>query len=188
LAVAQYPADLISDSTTSQVFDYMIERFRAWYEDENIPVEVFRAVSAKRLTRPIDIQRRVHAVHAFTALPEAGALAAANKRVSNILGKLDESHEFSDVNTNLLVEAEEKGLYSALESIKEVYNGHLSRAEYTETLATLASLRAPIDAFFDGVMVNAEDPALRSNRLSLLKTLRDVFLEVADISQLAASK
>jgi glycyl-tRNA synthetase beta chain len=188
LAVTQYPADLICDGTISQVFEYMIERFRAWYEDENIPVEVFRAVSAKRLTRPIDIQRRVHAVHAFTALPEAGALAAANKRVSNILGKLDASHEFSDVNTNLLVESEEKGLYSALESIKEVYSGHLSRAEYAETLATLASLRAPIDAFFDGVMVNAEDPALRSNRLSLLKTLRDVFLEVADISQLAVSK
>ena len=89
LAAAQYPDGVIAQGTTEQVLDYMIERFRAWYEEESIPVEVFKAVSARKLSRPLDIQRRVHAVHAFTQLPEAAALAAANKRVSNILGKLE---------------------------------------------------------------------------------------------------
>ena len=188
LAVAQYPDVLINEGTTGQVFDYMIERFRAWYEDENIPVEVFRAVSARNLSRPVDIQRRVHAVHAFSQLPQASALATANKRVSNILGKLEAQHAFSEVNTDLLVEPQEKDLFQALNALKSVCDKHLQGAEYTETLAALASLRAPVDAFFDGVMVNAEEQALRNNRLNLLKTLRDMFLEVADISQLAVSK
>ena len=188
LAVAQYPDELINEGTTGQVFDYMIERFRAWYEDENIPVEVFRAVSARNLSRPVDIQRRVHAVHAFSQLPQASALATANKRVSNILGKLEAQHVYSEVSTDLLVEPQEKDLFQALNALKSVCDKHLKGAEYTETLAALASLRAPVDAFFDGVMVNAEEQALRNNRLNLLKTLRDMFLEVADISQLAVSK
>ena len=188
LAVAQYPDDLIEEGTTGQVFDYMIERFRAWYEDEDIPVEVFRAVSARSLSRPVDIQRRVHAVHAFTQLPEASALAAANKRVSNILAKLDAEHAFSDVSANLLVEEAEKGLYQALGGLKSTCAEHIQHGEYTEALAALAVLRAPVDTFFDDVMVNAEDPALRNNRLNLLKTLRDTFLEVADISQLVVGK
>jgi len=188
LASAGYPADLIAQGSTEQVFEYMIERFRAWYEDENIPVEVFRAVSAKGLGQPLDIQRRVMAVHAFSQLPEASALAAANKRVSNILGKLDADHCFSGVSTNLLVEPNEKALYQALEALQDRCAEHMAAGEYTETLATLAALRAPIDAFFDDVMVNAEDEALRANRLNLLKTLRDQFLEVADISQLVVGK
>jgi len=188
LAVAQYPDGLLAQGTTAQVFDYMIERFRAWYEDEDIPVEVFRAVSAKKLGRPIDIQHRVHAVHAFTQLPEASALAAANKRVSNILGKLDPGHVFSEVSANLLVEAQEISLFKALETSKDVSHGHSQKGEYAEALAALAGLREPVDAFFDGVMVNAEDAALRDNRLNLLKTLRDTFMEVADISLLVVSK
>ncbi len=188
LAVAQYPEELINEGTTGQVFDYMIERFRAWYEDEDIPVEVFRAVSARNLSRPVDIQRRVHAVHAFSQLPEASALAAANKRVSNILGKLEAQHTFSEVSADLLVEAQEKDLFQALNVLRGVCEKHLQGGEYTETLAALASLRAPVDAFFDGVMVNSEDDALRNNRLNLLKTLRGMFLEVADISQLVVSK
>jgi len=188
LAVAQYPDGLINEGTTEQVFSYMIERFRAWYEDEDIPVEVFRAVSARNLSRPVDIQRRVHAVYAFTLLPEANALAAANKRVSNILGKLETNHVFSDVSTNLLVEPQEKELFQTLHALKDVCSEHIQGGQYTEALAVLAGLRGPVDAFFDDVMVNAEDAALRDNRLNLLKTLRDTFLEVADISQLVVSK
>jgi len=188
LAYAQYPSDLLAQDSMTQVYDYIIERFRAWYEDENIPVEVFRAVSAKNLSRPLDIQRRVHAVHAFTQLPEAAALAAANKRVSNILGKLEAGHSFAEVSTNLLVEPAEKGLFEALEALQEQCKHHLAERKYAEALACLASLRAPVDAFFDDVMVNADDPDLRHNRLNLLKTLRDLFLEVADISQLVVAK
>jgi len=188
LAVAQYPAGVIAPGSAEQVFDYMIERFRAWYEEESIPAEVFKSVSARNLSHPLDIQRRVHAVHAFTSLPEAAALAAANKRVSNILGKLDRSHQFTEVSANLLVEPQEKALSEEVAVLAKVAEGHLQRGEYTEALACLAGLRAPIDAFFDGVMVNAEDQALRNNRLNLLKTLRDLFLQVADISLLVVGK
>ncbi len=188
LAAAQYPAGVIAAGSTDKVFDYMIERFRAWYEEESIPAEVFKAVSARKLSRPRDIQHRVHAVHAFTALPEAAALAAANKRVSNILGKLDASHHFGEVSTNLLEKPQELELAAQLQSLAEVVRGHLEKDEYTDALACLASLREPVDAFFDGVMVNADDDALRNNRLNLLKALRDLFLQVADISQLVVGK
>ena len=188
MAVAQYPADLIAPNTAAQVFDYMVERFRAWYEDESIPVEVFRAVSAKNLSRPLDIHRRVQAVHAFSALPEASALATANKRVSNILGKLESDHTFSDVSTNLLIEPQEQALHQSLVAVKDIFADHLEKGEYTEALAALADLRAPIDAFFDDVMVNADDESLRTNRLNLLKTVRDKFLQVADISLLVVAK
>lgn len=188
LAVAQYPAGVVAPGSAEQVFDYMIERFRAWYVEESIPAEVFKSVSARNLSHPLDIQRRVHAVHAFSSLPEAAALAAANKRVSNILGKLDSSHQFSEVSANLLVEPQEKALSEEVAVLAKVAESHLQRGEYTEALACLAGLRAPIDAFFDGVMVNAEDETLRNNRLNLLKTLRDLFLQVADISQLVVGK
>jgi len=188
LAAAQYPAGVIAAGSTAQVFDYMVERFRAWYEEESIPAEVFKAVSARNLSQPLDIQRRVHAVHAFTALPEAPALAAANKRVANILDKLDASHQFGEVSTNLLVEPQEKSLSARMEALAAVASGHLEQGEYTDALACLAGLKDPIDAFFDGVMVNADDPALRNNRLNLLKDLRELFLQVADISQLVVGK
>jgi len=187
-AVAQYPASTLADGTAGQVFDYMIERFRAWYEEENIPAEVFKSVSARNLSRPLDIQRRVEAVHAFSLLPQAQALAVANKRVSNILGKLESAHSFSDVNANLLVEPQEKVLLGCLEDLSNTCRKHLERDEYTEALSCLAALREPVDAFFDDVMVNVKDAPLRDNRLNLLKRLRDLFLEVADISLLAVSK
>ena len=188
LAADQYPQGVLAQGTTEQVLEYMIERFRAWYEEENIPVEVFRAVSARQLSRPLDIQQRVLAVHAFSQLPEAAALAAANKRVSNILGKLDDNHEFGNVSTNLLEEPAEKALQEKLGALSEVASDHLARGEYREALASLAGLREPVDQFFDGVMVNADDESLRNNRLNLLKALRDQFLEVADISQLVVAR
>lgn len=187
-AVAQYPEGTLEQGTAAKVLDYMIERFRAWYEEDNIPAEVFKSVSARRLSRPLDIHRRVQAVHAFTQLPEAQALAAANKRVSNILGKLDSSHSFGEVSADLLVEPQEKALSESLQDLAVSCQQHLGRDEYTQALSCLADLRAPIDAFFDGVMVNAEDDALRHNRLNLLKQLRDLFLGVADISLLAVAK
>jgi glycyl-tRNA synthetase beta chain len=188
LAAGQYPAGVITTGSTDRALDYMIERFRAWYEEESIPAEVFKAVSARRLSRPLDIQRRVHAVHAFTSLPEATALAAANKRVSNILEQLEADHAFGEVSADLLVEPQEQQLAAQVKSLGETAKALLEKDEYTEALACLAALRGPVDAFFDGVMVNADDSALRNNRLNLLKQLRDLFLQVADISQLVVGK
>ncbi len=188
LAAAQYPEGVIAEGAVEQTLEYMIERFRAWYEEENIPAEVFRSVSARKPSRPLDIQRRVHAVHAFTRLPEATALAAANKRVSNILEKLEAGHEFGEVNADLLQEPQELALSRQLAALTGISAQHLARDEYTEALACLATLREPVDTFFDDVMVNVEEPALRNNRLNLLKQLRDLFLQVADISQLVVGK
>lgn len=188
LAQAQYPQSVIAPGSIDQVFEYIIERFRAWYEDEDIPVEVFKAVSAKGLSQPLDIERRVHAVNAFTQLPEATALAAANKRVTNILAKLDSGHEFGDVSANLLVEPQEKALWESLVEIEISNTTLLQERAYTEALANLAVLRDPLDAFFEDVLVNAEDAELRNNRLNLLKSLGELFMHVADISQLAVSK
>lgn len=188
LAVAQFPAGTLVAGTAKQVLDYMIERFRSWYEEEGIPVEVFKAVSGKSLSHPLDIHQRVRAVHAFSQLPQAQALAAANKRVSNILGKLDDAHTFGEVSASLLVEPQEKALAIRIKELTTRGHKLLARGEYTEALTCLADLREPVDAFFDGVMVNVEDTALRDNRLNLLKQLRDLFLEVADISLLAVGK
>ena len=182
-----YPAGTLEPGTGEQVLAYMIERFRAWYEDENIPVEVFKSVSALGLSRPLDIQRRVHAVAAFTALPQAAALAAANKRVSNILAKLDDQHSFGEVNASLLHEPEEQSLSKALDAVSNEVKGHLAAEDCGAALKAMAVLQEPVDAFFDDVMVNADDAALRENRLNLLKALRDLFLQVADISHLVVS-
>jgi glycyl-tRNA synthetase beta chain len=187
-AVSQYPEGIIGQGTTAQVLDYMIERFRAWFEEEHIAPEVFRAVSALQISQPLDIRRRVHAVDAFTRLPEATALAAANKRVSNILEKVEAGFKFGDVSTDLLAEPEETALFKQLQRLANTSGAHLANGKYTEALSCLATLQGPVDAFFDHVMVNAEDAGLRQNRLNLLKDLRQLFLQVADISLLVVSR
>ncbi len=127
LAASQYPENTICTGTSELVLEYMIERFRAWYDEANIPAEIFKAVSARKLSRPLDIHRRVQAVHAFSLLPQAQALAAANKRVSNILGKLDSAHSFGDVNADLLVAPQEKALALRLEELADTLS-HVSGA------------------------------------------------------------
>lgn len=177
----------VRDGLTEQVLTYLTERFRAWYEDEDIPATVFMAISAKGLDNPLDIHQRVHAVQAFNQLPEAAALAAANKRVSNILAKLDEPVA-ERVDTALLQEAAEQELAKQLASYSERVAPLLARHDYTETLQVLAGLREAVDRFFDDVMVMSDDKALRRNRLALLQQLRDLFLQVADISYLVPAK
>jgi glycyl-tRNA synthetase beta chain len=175
------------DATVETAFNYMVERFRAWYEEESIKVEVFQAVQAKNLSQPLDINNRVHAVNSFSQLPEAEALAAANKRVSNILAKLD-SEPASDVEPSLLQEPAEQALATAIDDIAKVVEPLFASRDYTAGLAQLAALRQPIDTFFDDVMVMADDEALKNNRIALLATLRNLFLEVADISLLVPAK
>ena len=165
----------------------MLDRFRAWYEDENIATEVFLAVAAKQLSNPLDIHQRVHAVQAFSQLPQAASLAAANKRVSNILSKQQHSGEAS-VNRSLLQESAEQSLADAVDSLTAEVEPLLKQRNYTEALTRLAKLQEPVDQFFDDVMVMCDDDALRQNRLSLLLKLRNLFLEVADISLLVPAK
>jgi len=186
---AQLHGDNIASAndTVEAAFAYMVERFRAWYEEDKIAAEVFQAVQAKQLSQPLDINSRVQAVNTFRQLPEAEALAAANKRVSNILAKSDNQGN-DQVDTSLLQETAEKQLAELLQAKSDEVAPLFAANDYTATLAALANLREPVDAFFDNVMVNAEDPALRNNRLALLTQLRNLFLQVADISLLAPSK
>lgn len=188
LTAAQYPADILLEDTVEQVMAYMVERFRAWYEDESIATEVFNAVAAKALTVPLDIHHRVHAVHAFSQLPQAAALAAANKRVSNILSKQELILGEPGVSKDLLTDAAEKTLADQVAAKTDLTAGLLAQGQYEQILSSLADLQDPVDAFFDQVMVMADDPALQNNRLNLLRQLRDLFLQVADISQLVVSR
>lgn len=174
-------ADKLSNAKVAEeVLDFMLGRFRAWYQDEGYSVDVIQAVLARRPTNPADFDRRVKAVAEFRKLDAAAALAAANKRVANILAKVEENIA-STVNADLLQEEAEKALYAAI-SAEQVYQAKAN--DYTDALTHLAALREVIDSFFEQVMVNAEDLAVRANRLALLKQLRDLFLQVADISVL----
>ncbi len=189
LAVLNYESKLSNiDTIVSDAFAYMVERFRAGYVDDNISVEVFMAVSAKDLSQPLDIDQRVKAVHSFNQLSEAQALAAANKRVSNILAKLDDEQTIGAVDNTLLTDEAEKTLASLIQTKAEQVEPLFAKRQYKEALAALAELRAPVDAFFEDVMVMVDDEAIKNNRLALLKQLRGLFLEVADISLLVPAK
>jgi glycyl-tRNA synthetase beta chain len=177
----------VGDELVEQVLAYMLERFRAFFEDANIPAEVFQSVTAKQLSQPLDINQRVLAVNEFSKLPQAQALAAANKRVSNILAKQNAALS-TEVNPALLQEDAEKTLAQAVSAKAAVVAPLFAAREYTKALAALADLQQPVDAFFDSVMVMSDDPALQQNRLALLQQLRGLFLEVADISYLVPAK
>ncbi|HHF4963251.1 TPA: glycine--tRNA ligase subunit beta [Haemophilus influenzae] len=165
-----------------EVVDFMLGRFRAWYQDEGIAVDVIQAVLARRPTRPADFDARVRAVSHFRTLDSAEALAAANKRVSNILAKAGAA--IGEINLTACVEPAEKALAEAVLALRTEVQPLIAQGDYTTVLDKLANLRVPVDSFFDNVMVNAEDPALRQNRLAILNTLQGLFLQVADISVL----
>ena len=178
-----WPIELKAE-TKSKLTEYMLDRFSAWYQDENIPVVVFQAVRAKGITQPKDINLRVQAVNAFYKLDSAQALAAANKRVSNILAKNDAYLDAPVVDDSLLQEDAEKVLAKALNEKAQQAAPLFEKGAYEEYLISLASLRDSIDNFFDNVMVMADDEAIKQNRLALLNQLRNMFLKVADISLL----
>ena len=171
------------DGLEDKVLDFMLDRFRAWYEDAGINAEVFLSVLALKPSRPLDFDRRVKAVNHFRTLDEASALAAANKRVSNILNKQGVEGT-AEINAALLAEKTEKTLATAIESQKALLAPLFAEGKYQEALESLSSLREPVDAFFDNVMVMADDEAVKNNRLAILSQLRALFLGVADISVL----
>ena len=181
-SAALFGDKLTNQNVVADVVDFMLGRFRAWYQDEGITVDVIQAVLARRPTRPADFDARVRAVSHFRTLDSAEALAAANKRVSNILAKADAA--IGEINLTACVEPAEKALAEAVLALRTEVQPLIAQGDYTAVLDKLANLRAPVDNFFDNVMVNAEDPALRQNRLAILNTLQDLFLQVADISVL----
>ncbi len=180
---AELHGDLPADNLNETALEYVLERFRAWYEDEGLPVEVFQSVFARRPTKPLEFHQRVEAVGQFIKLEAAHTLAAANKRVSNILAKEDGAESFA-LNPDQLSEPAEQDLYQTLETKSAQIEPHIAARDFSTALTELADLKEPIDRFFDDVMVMVDDMAVRQNRIALLAKLRSTFLQIADISLL----
>jgi glycyl-tRNA synthetase beta chain len=171
-----------------QVLAYILDRFKSWYKEEGFSTEIYLSVAPLNLGNPLDIDARVNAVAAFSLLAEADDLAAANKRVSNILTKQLGTKTPEPMNISLLVEPAEKALAESITGLASLSVPLLEDRDYTRVLQHLATLRDPIDDFFNEVMVMVDDQALRNNRLSLLSDLRTLFINVADISQMDSKK
>lgn len=174
---------LTNANVEQEVIEFMLGRFPTWYQDAGFSIDTIQAVLARNPTKPADFDQRVKAVSHFRALEEAEALAAANKRVGNILAKYD-GELGEEIDLALLQEDAEKALAEAVEIMAEALEPAFATGNYQEALSKLAGLRAPVDAFFDNVMVMADDEALKKNRLTLLNKLRNLFLQIADISLL----
>ena len=176
--------ELISKPTEA-LLGFFADRLAVSLREQGYSAQEVDAVLALQPARLGDVPRRLAAVRAFVALPEAASLAAANKRVSNILKKVEGEVE-AKVNAALFKEAAEGALYEALQAVAPKAQAAFEQGDYTGSLQALAALKAPVDAFFDGVMVNADDAALKANRLGLLATLHAAMNQVADLSRLAA--
>ena len=175
--------NLSNANASDEVLEFLMARFRAWYQDKGIDVDVILAVLARRPTRPADFDSRINAVSHFRSLEASSALAAANKRVSNILAKV-EGELPTAINSALLAEAAEQALAAKLAELQPQLAPLFANADYQQALTLLSSLRESVDQFFEDVMVMADDEALKNNRLALLNNLREQFLHVADISLL----
>jgi glycyl-tRNA synthetase beta chain len=185
-AATNFPAALQAGKAAPALLTFILERLRAYYLEAGFDVQNFDAVMARQPARPLDFDQRMRAVQAFRQLPEAESLAAANKRIRNILRKAHEAGiSFPDAcNTSLLQEPAERDLAQALERLETQVGPLFAQRDYTRALCQLAALQAPVDTFFDTVMVMSDDEVLRNNRLALLNAMSGLFLQVADISLL----
>ncbi|MES2819309.1 MAG: glycine--tRNA ligase subunit beta [Pseudomonadota bacterium] len=182
-AIGQFGDKVKAEGLAPQVQDFIFDRLRARYEDEGVEVAVYQAVRAVNPVSPLDFDQRVQAVQSFRTLPQAAALAAANKRVSNLLSKA-EGQIASSVQAHYFDNPSEFTLNAAIQQAEHAVQPLALARQYNLALAQLAGLREPVDAFFEAVLVNAEDPSVRANRYALLAKLRGLFLGVADISVL----
>lgn len=182
-AARLYGGKIPHDQLVDEVTDFMLGRFRRWYLDQGYRIDTLQAVLARRPTRPADFDARMRAVTWFRRLPEAVALAAANKRVSNILAK-SPSPQHQTLQASLLKENAEIKLATFVTALQSKLSPYFAAGRYQDALIELAHLREPTDNFFDHVRVNADDQMVRTNRLTLLACLRELFLQVADISLL----
>jgi glycyl-tRNA synthetase beta chain len=169
--------------TFTQVMAFLNSRYRAMYTEKGVSVDTIQAVQAINPHMPLDFDQRIRAVQSFSKLPQASMLADSNKRVANIIAK-SEGAVADSVDESLLTEAAEQALYAKVQQAQQQVAPLLEQADYTQVLQTLTSLDEPLTQFFDSVMVNSEDAALKANRLALLKQVRALFLTVADISEL----
>ncbi|MCK3842060.1 glycine--tRNA ligase subunit beta [Pseudomonas sp. W15Feb34] len=182
-AVGQFGTKVKQAGLAEQVLEFVFDRLRARYEDEGVDVSVYLSVRALQPGSALDFDQRVQAVQAFRKLPEADALAAVNKRVSNLLSKADNLGN-ADVDPSLFADAKEFSLNSAIAKAENAVKPLIAERNYAEALARLASLREPVDAFFEAVMINADDAGVRKNRYAMLARLRGLFINIADISVL----
>ena len=171
------------DELIGNVRSYMIDRFRAWFEDEGTSVEIFRAVRAVESSSPYEIYRRVQAVQEFAGSDVSKSLAATNKRVANILGKV-EIADLPEVEASIFESTAESDLNDAVNAVQSVVTSAVEAGDFSKALSSIASLQQPLEAFFDAVMVMAEQENLRMNRLSLLAKVRKLVLRIADLSEL----
>ena len=182
-SIEAFSDKLSNENTAVNVIDFVMGRFRAYYLEKNINIDVIQAVLAKKPTAPLDFDKRIKAVNYFRGLAEAETLAAANKRVGNILAKFD-GKLYETFNDALAQEDEEKLLAKVFSNIESSISPLLANQNYQAALTELVVLKAPIDNFFDNVMVMSDDEAVKINRLTLLNQIRDSFLAIADISVL----
>jgi glycyl-tRNA synthetase beta chain len=183
LARSQFPAEMLADSVAVDVYGFMLERLKGYLREQGFGPDEIDAVASQNPTRMDLVVPRLAAVQAFKKLPEAEALAAANKRIRNILKKTAAPEGEADV--ALLQEAAEKALFEAVNRLTPVVSSLVGNEDYTDALTTLAGVRGEVDRFFDEVMVMTDEPLIRNNRLALLKSLGDLMNGVADISKLA---
>lgn len=179
-----HPQVAFSAELVEAIYDFIIGRLKAYYADQGVTPEAFEAVRVCRPAHPIDFSKRIEAVKVFASLPSAQSLSAANKRIQNILRKVDEP--VSDMVNPALFEGDvESVLWQALDDLREEVSNQIAGRDYTAALTSLAGIREPVDNFFDQVMVMADDLAVRGNRLALLNQIRQLFMAVADISRLS---
>jgi len=182
-AFAVFPAGMLGDAHTG-IENFIFDRFAGLLREQGYTAQEVDSVLCKRPDRVDRVPQQLKAVRAFTALPEAASLAAANKRIANILKK-SEAAASASVDEALFCESAERHLHDALQNVQPLADALFDNGEYAASLRELAVLRAPVDAFFEHVMVNADDPKLRANRLGLLATLHSAMNRVADLSRLA---
>jgi glycyl-tRNA synthetase beta chain len=182
-SIELFGSKLTNDNTAENVIDFIMGRFKAFYQEQGISVDIIQAVLAKKPTAPLDFEKRIKAVSHFSTLPEAETLAAANKRVGNILAKF-KGELYSKFKEELVIEDAERELALTYSRIAVKVSPLVEKKEYQAALSELAGLKAPIDTFFDNVMVMSDDEAVKVNRLTLLNEIRGSFFAIADISVL----
>ncbi|MGC9386175.1 MAG: DALR anticodon-binding domain-containing protein, partial [Hydrogenovibrio sp.] len=173
----------VSETLVDDIYDFIVSRLKAYYAAKGVSAEQFEAVRVCAPAHPLDFGKRIDAVCQFSDMEGADSLSAANKRIANILKKYDGDLP-EEVDTTLFEEAAEKDLFEALDALRETVSNQIAGRDYAAAMALLATIRQPVDAFFDQVMVMADSQAVKQNRLALLNQIYQLFLQVADISRL----
>ncbi len=183
LSLGLHESVTITESLVDEIYDFIMGRLRAYYADKGISAEQFEAVRVCRPAHPIDFSKRIEAVKQFSQMDSAASLSAANKRISNILKKVEGSLPDA-VNVDLFEVDAEKVLWTALDALRETVSVQIAGRDYTAAIAELATIREAVDSFFDDVMVMSDNLDVRQNRLALLNQIYQLFLQVADVSRL----